>query len=186
MGQNTGMALPREQVAAALTSRPAGIVIVTGVSGSGKTTVGRALAARLGWRFCDADDLHSAANVERIQRNVPLGDDDRAPWLNRVRDVIEQARAQRAGTVIACSALKERYRRALADGIEGIRFIFLTGDPELLRTRLEHREGHFAGPGLLDSQLDELEPPRDALTLDVSQPVEALVERILADIRPVA
>lgn len=170
--------------AAALIVEPVRIVVITGVSGSGKTTVGQALAARLGWRFCDADDLHSRANIERLHRNVPLDDEDRAPWLKRVREVIEQARAERAGTVIACSALKERYRRVLADGIEGLRFVFLTGDPELLRQRLERRQRHFAGPGLLDSQLAEVEPPRDALTLDVSLPVDALVDRILADIRP--
>lgn len=157
-------------------------VILTGVSGSGKSTIGQALADRLGWRFCDADDLHDAASVERIRRNQPLDDADRAPWLTRVRGVIEEMK--RAGTpvVIACSALKERYRRVLAEGLSGVRFVFLTGDPSLLLARLEARRGHFAGPALLASQLADLEPPDDALYIDVSLPVDAIVDRIRADL----
>lgn len=164
--------------------RPVGTVILTGVAGSGKTTVGRALAARLGWAFCDADDLHDSESIERIRRGQPLSDDDRRPWLERVRAVIERTTRDGEAIVIACSALKARYRQTLARGSSGIRFVFLSGDAALLRERLERRQGHFAGAALLDSQLAELEPPRDALTVDVSLPVDAIVDRIVGDVRP--
>jgi gluconokinase len=159
------------------------IVVVIGVTGSGKSTVGRALAAALGWRFHDADDLHSPENVERMRHNIPLNDEQRQPWLLRVRAVVEQAVRDRSGEVIACSALKARYRETIAGGLEGVRFVHLVGDPALLRTRLENRPGHFAGPALLDSQLDALEPPVDALMLDVALPVDALVDAIVRDIQ---
>jgi carbohydrate kinase (thermoresistant glucokinase family) len=157
-------------------------VIVAGVTGSGKSTVGRALADRLGWRFHDADDLHPPENVARMRANQPLTDAQRLPWLLRVRAVVEQAARDGRGDVIACSALKRRYRETIAGGVAGVRFVHLTGDPELLRERLEHRPDHFAGPGLLDSQIEALEPPADALTLDVSLPVDALVDAIARDL----
>jgi gluconokinase len=158
-------------------------VIITGVAGSGKSTVGRALAARLGWRFHDADDLHSPESVDRMRRNLPLDDTLRQPWLERVRGVIEQAIADRVNAVIACSALKAQYRETLARGLSGIRFVHLTGAPALLRERLALRSGHFAGTDLLDSQLAALEPPQQALTLDVSRPVDALVDAVVSDLR---
>ncbi len=161
---------------------PARVVVLIGVAGSGKTTVGRALAAHLDWRFHDADDLHSPESIERMRRNQPLADRDREPWLRRVRAVIEAAVRDHAGAVVACSALKARYREALASGLPGIRFVHLTGDPLLLRDRLERRPGHFAGAGLLETQLAALEPPEEALTLDVSLPVDALVGAIVADL----
>jgi carbohydrate kinase (thermoresistant glucokinase family) len=157
------------------------IIIVTGVTGSGKTTVGRALAARLGWRFHDADDLHALENVERMRRGEPLDDQLRQPWLHRVRRVVEDA-AQTAGAVIACSALKESYRRVLSEGIDGVRFVLLNGEPALLRKRLEQRAGHFAGSELLESQLAALEPPAYALTVDITLPVDAIVDRILREL----
>lgn len=159
------------------------IVIVTGVAGSGKTTVGQALAARLGWRFHDADDLHSPESIERMRRNLPLDDELRQPWLARVRGVLEDAAEQRTGTVIACSALRESYRRKLSDGIDGVMFVLLEGDAGLLRERLDRREGHFAGSGLLDSQLAALEAPSAGLTVDLSLPIDAIVEHIIARIR---
>jgi carbohydrate kinase (thermoresistant glucokinase family) len=162
--------------------RPIDTIILTGVAGSGKTTVGTELARRLGWAFCDADDLHAPESIERISRNQPLDDADRAPWLKRVRAVIERTKAAGGQIVIACSALKQRYRNTLAGGLTGIRFVFLTGDAALLRQRLERRRGHFAGPALLESQLAELEPPRDALSVDVSLPVDAIVDLIVNDL----
>jgi carbohydrate kinase (thermoresistant glucokinase family) len=157
-------------------------VIVAGVTGSGKSTVGRALADRLGWRFHDADDLHPPENVARMRANQPLTDAQRLPWLLRVRAVVEQAARDGRGDVIACSALKRRYRETIAGGVAGVRFVHLTGDPELLRERLEHRPDHFAGPGLLDSQIEALEPPADALTLDVNLPVDTLVDAVARDL----
>lgn len=167
-----------------IAGRPIDTIILTGVAGSGKTTVGTEVARRLGWAFCDADDLHDAESIERISRNQPLDDADRAPWLKRVRAVIERTKDAGGQIVIACSALKQRYRDTLAGGLTGIRFVFLTGDAALLRQRLERRRGHFAGPALLESQLAELEPPRDALTVDVSLPVDAIVDLIVSDLNP--
>lgn len=160
------------------------IVIVIGVTGSGKSTVGRALATALGWRFHDADDLHSPENVERMRHDNPLTDEQRVPWLLRVRAVVDQAVRDGSGEVIACSALKARYRDTIAGGVKGVRFVHLTGDPALLGERIAHRPGHFAGTGLLDSQLEALEPPTDALILDVQLPVDALVDAIVRDIQP--
>ena len=160
------------------TERRACVVVITGVSGSGKSTVGRALAERLSWRFHDADDLHSPENVERMRQGLPLTDAMRAPWLARVRGVIEDAVHDRTGAVIACSALKARYRTLLSDGLSSVRFVFLNASRELLLERLTNRRGHFASPKLLDSQIDALEPPADALTLDASSPVAELVDAI--------
>jgi gluconokinase len=154
------------------------ILIVTGVAGSGKTTVGRAAAERLEWRFRDADDLHDAQAITRIRAGLPLDDDSRGPWLQRVRVAIDEAIAAGEPTVFACSALKERYRQVLAGGVPHVRFVFLAADEELLRGRLTDREGHFAGPSLLASQLAALEPPAYGLHLDARLPVDELAERI--------
>jgi gluconokinase len=157
------------------------VIVLGGVSGSGKTTVGRALALHLGWDFHDADDLHDPANVERMRRGVPLDDHQRYPWLLRVRRVIEQAIDARTGAVVACSALKARYRTVLAEGLDEVRFVFLHG-PGVVRARLEHRAGHFAGASLLESQLQALELPADALVLDASLNVDDLVRMIVRSI----
>lgn len=159
------------------------VVVITGVSGSGKSTVGRALAASLQWRFHDADDFHTTENIERMRQGIGLDDDMRQPWLLRIRAAIEAAIRDCAGAVVACSALKARYRAVLAGGLEGVRFVFLDADRELLLQRLASRPGHFAGPSLLDSQLDALEPPSHALRLDASRPVAELVESIEAYLR---
>ena len=158
------------------------MLVVTGVAGSGKTTVGRALAGRLRWPFHDADDLHSAESREQMRRGVPLEDAQREPWLRRVRSVIEAAVGDANGAVIACSALKEKYRQILSEGLPEVRFVFLDADRDLLVRRLAGRHDHFAGPSLLDSQLDALEPPADALRLDAAEPVDVLVGAILTDL----
>ena len=155
------------------------MVVIAGVAGSGKTTVGRALAERLHWTFYDADDLHTAENRDRMQRGWPLDDARREPWLRRVRAVIEWALSEGAGAVIACSALKARYRAVLSEGLGGVRFVFLDADRTLLLERLSQRTGHFAGASLLDSQIEALEPPVEGLRLNAALPVPTLVEKIV-------
>jgi gluconokinase len=157
------------------------VVILMGVMGAGKTTVGRLLAARLGWSFYDADDFHPPANVERMERGQPLDDADRAPWLAALRDLIARLLADGKSAVLACSALRERYRRALVpdDAPPGaVRLAYLRGDSALLAERLSHRAGHFAAASLLPSQLESLEEPADAIVVDVAAPPEVIVERI--------
>ncbi len=131
------------------------LIVVMGVSGSGKTTVGQRLAQRLGLSFEDADDLHPAANVAKMAAGHPLTDDDRAPWLARVG--AELASAEH-GLVMACSALKRAYRRAILDAAPAARFVDLEGSRALLESRMTHRRGHFMPTSLLDSQLAALEP----------------------------
>lgn len=158
-------------------------VIVMGVAGAGKTTVGRALASSLGWTFVDADDYHSAVDVERMHAGIPLTDADRAPWLAALRDRVSAALDGDTGLVLACSALRQRYRDALVPrGAPpgAVAFVHLVVPPAVLTRRLEHRVGHFAGGSLLGSQLRTLEAPSSAaaLRLDGDQPVDALVRAI--------
>ncbi len=154
------------------------VVIVMGPAGAGKSTVGRALAADLGWTFVDADDLHAAASIDKMRRGHGLSDDERWPWLRRVKARVDGLRASGVDVVLACSALRREYRSYL--GAEGgdVAVVFLNGAPALLASRLTRRTGHFAAAGLLDSQLGTLEPPADALTLDASLPVAQLVALI--------
>lgn len=154
------------------------IVVLMGAAGAGKTTVGKALAHALGWTFLDADDLHGAANVEKIHSGVPLTDADRAPWLARTHDAIATLARHGGNAVVACSALRERYRATLSHGVPDLRWVFLEADRGVLAARLHARAGHFAGPEILDSQLRELERPRHVLTLRADLPVKALVDQI--------
>jgi gluconokinase len=154
------------------------VVILMGVAGSGKTTVGRALAAALHWPYVDADDYHARENIEKMRRGSPLTDADREPWLAALRTVISRALARREPLVLACSALKERYRQALADGLRQVRFVHLTAPEAVLRERLASRPDHFARPDLLESQLATLEPPDDALTIDATRHVGDVVREI--------
>lgn len=144
------------------------VIIVMGVTGAGKTTVGRELAASLGWRFHDADDFHPAANKAKMHAGIPLTDEDRWPWLGALRAVIEQAIRDGAGAVVTCSALKRAYRAVLSGGLSDVRYVHLTGDPRVLQDRLASRRGHFMNPALLDSQIATLEPPEGAIDVDVA------------------
>ena len=158
-------------------------LVVMGVSGAGKTTVGLALARTLGWPFHEGDAYHPAANVERMARGQPLTDEDRAPWLAALHDLI--ARALDAGEhgVLACSALRERYRDALVPQSApagAVRFVFLDVPAEVLRDRLEHRAGHYMPPSLLPSQLRTLETPRNALRIDGTAPPDTIVREVRA------
>jgi gluconokinase len=154
------------------------VIVLMGAAGSGKTTIGRALAQVLGWRFVEGDDYHTPAHVEQMRRGEALTDEDRAAWLEMLHQVIARAIDRREPAVLACSALKERYRDQLARGLKPVRFVHLTADPEVLRARLASREHHFAGPSLLSTQLAALEKPADALTLDTSKDPAITIGRI--------
>jgi gluconokinase len=153
------------------------IVIVMGVTGSGKTSVGRLLAEQLGWTFADADDFHPRANVEKMECGIPLNDGDRGPWLERLRIQITDWIANGQDAVLACSALKRSYRQELSVGPE-VRFVYLKGSPELIRQRLRLRRGHFADEKILAGQFADLEEPETAVTVDISQAPEEIVAEI--------
>lgn len=153
------------------------VVLLMGVSGSGKTTIGTRLAAEQGWPFADGDDYHPAANVEKMRNGIPLTDADRAPWLEALRALIVRWIETGSNGVLACSALKQAYRERLAAGAE-VRFLYLRASPELLRTRLHERVGHYMKEGMLESQLATLEEPGDAIVIDVSGSVEDSVRQI--------
>jgi gluconokinase len=153
------------------------IAIVMGVTGSGKTTVGRLLAPQLGWEFADADDFHPQSNVEKIARGIPLNDEDRVPWLERLRDQIANWIANGQNGVLACSALKRTYRQELNVGPE-VRFVYLKGSPDLIKQRLRLRRGHFADEKILAGQFADLEEPETGVTVDISQTPEKIVAEI--------
>jgi gluconokinase len=158
------------------------VIIVIGPAGAGKTTVGAALAAELGWRFVDADDYHAPDSIAKMRGGTPLGEADRAGWLGRLRAIVEAAIDRREPLVLACSALKQRHREMLRRGLRGVRFVYLQAEADLLRRRLAARRGHFAGPALVASQLGELEPPDEtALMVDAAADVRAIVGRIRAE-----
>jgi gluconokinase len=157
-------------------------VLLMGVSGSGKSTVGPALAAELNWPFLDADTLHPQANVAKMASGIPLTDADRWPWFDRI--VAEMRRYAAAGKniVIACSALKQAYRDRLASG-GSLRVVYLKGDAETIAPRLAERRGHFMPPSLLASQFATLEEPANAIVVDIKQPVAAQVAAITRALR---
>jgi gluconokinase len=148
-----------------------------GVAASGKTTVGRALAARLGWRFLDADDFHTARSRAKMRAGQPLADRDRLPWLKRLHAALAEAVAAKQPVVLACSALTERYRRTLIGRLRGVRLVYLCISPRLARRRITART-HFFNPGLLTNQFEILEEPANAIAVDASRPVPALVAEI--------
>jgi carbohydrate kinase (thermoresistant glucokinase family) len=151
-------------------------IVVMGVSAVGKSAVGAALAARLGVPFADADDLHSAASVEKMQAGAPLTDEDRWPWLRRCG---ERLRAEPGGAVMACSALRRRYRDALRDCAEGVFFVHLRADPDSVRERATSRDGHFMPVALLASQFATLEPLGEdeaGIVVDATQDIASIVD----------
>jgi gluconokinase len=159
------------------------VIIVMGVSGSGKTTIGRALADSLHWRFSDADDFHSPANVQKMKRGIALTDEDREPWLRVIRAAIEQWKRDEPGHVLACSALKENYREILGPNDPDVKFVYLEGGFNLISQRLKERKSHFFNSALLRSQFDALEVPRDALVVDISKEPQEILRTILEAIK---
>ena len=157
-----------------------------GVVGSGKTTVGRLLASKLGWEFADADNFHAPENIRKISHGIALTDEDRAPWLAKLRDSIQKWNAEGKNVALACSALKHSYRDELRAG--GVQFVYLKGDYDLIERRLSSRRGHFASDSILKSQFQDLEEPSHALAVPIDQPPDAIADEIITKLklRPVA
>jgi gluconokinase len=153
------------------------IILVMGVTGSGKTTVGKLLAQRLGYIFLDADNFHSSANREKMHRGIPLSDEDRAPWLAAIHDELVRANATGQNIALACSALKQEYRNTLGAGLN-LTIVFLRGTSDQLHRNLASREDHFAGESLVPSQLVTLEEPSGAMVEDITSAPEEIVNDI--------
>lgn len=167
------MALPQ--------ARPVVIVVLMGVTGVGKTTVGLLVAEDLGWDFLDADDFHPAANVAKMRAGIPLNDVDRDPWLSALRTEIDARLSRGDAAVLACSALKQAYRDRL-HASEAVRFVHLRGDAALIRERLLARSGHYMDPGLLTSQFAALEEPEGVVTVDVAATPREIASRLEAEL----
>lgn len=158
------------------------VVVMMGVSGVGKTTIGTLLAERLGWGYAEGDSYHPPANVAKMRAGTPLDDADRAPWLAAIAADIDRWRAAGQGMVVACSALKRSYRDILIGGRPDVRLVRLAGDEALIRARMETRTDHYMPPSLLSSQLATLQPPGDdeeAITVNVACSPQACVAQIL-------
>ena len=153
------------------------IIVLMGVTGSGKTTVGKLLAAELAWNYYDADDFHSPANVEKMKHGVPLDDADRKPWLETLRDLIRKCLEQSENCILACSALKESYRDYLLLSDE-VRLVYLKGSYDLIQQRLTDRSDHYMNPKLLRSQFEILEEPQGHVGVNVSLPPAEIVKTI--------
>ncbi len=158
------------------------VVVLMGVAGSGKTTIGRQLAAELGWHFADADEFHPPANVAKMSAGIPLDDTDRAPWLAAIRLYIDARLDRRENAVVTCSALKEKHRAILLGGAPDVKLVYLRGSRELLWSRISGRTGHFMKPAMLDSQLAALEEPGNALVVDIAPSPQEIIAGIRAAI----
>jgi gluconokinase len=153
--------------------------IIMGVSGSGKTNVGEALAQQLGWKFYDADDFHPPENITKMAEGIPLDDSDRAPWLAALHELISSSLEKNRPGVLACSALKERYRQQLLKDNVEVQLVYLKGSYDLIWSRMSARADHYMKPHMLRSQFDALEEPSNALTIEISMPVAEIVQEIL-------
>jgi gluconokinase len=161
------------------------VVIIFGVSGAGKTTLGQLLAQELGWKFYEGDDFHPQRNIEKMRRGVPLTDEDRWPWLDKLRELIERCLAAGEDAVLACSALKEAYRRHLHVN-DNAKLVYLRGDRALIADRQRKRKGHFMNPKLLESQFADLEEPQlaeRAIVVDVGGRPREIVQAIKRKLR---
>ncbi|HUF18176.1 MAG TPA: gluconokinase [Thermoanaerobaculia bacterium] len=154
------------------------IIVIMGVSGAGKSTVGAELARSLGWQFFDADDFHSPENIRKMRTANPLSDEDRLPWLEALRALVSRLSSRGENAVLACSALRNAFRHQLETAGDDVRFVYLSAPVDVLDERLRNREGHFMPAGLLASQIAALEPPDDALLADASLPPSELAAAI--------
>jgi gluconokinase len=159
------------------------IVVFMGVSGSGKSTVGKLLAGTMGWTFYEGDDFHPPENIEKMSRGIALSDDDRLPWLTRIKMELEACSRNRSDAVLACSALRSRYRTFLTDGMSDIQFVYLKGDAEVIRERLSSRREHYMKAHMLDSQFASLEEPDDAIVADIRNSPQDIVSYIARESR---
>ncbi len=162
---------------------PPQIIIVMGVSGSGKSTVGERLARSLGWDFRDADTFHPPANIDKMRQGVPLDDRDRLPWLHALQREIDRRLQAGSSVVLACSALKRRYRQMLRCDRPSVALVYLKGSFDLIAARIDRRERHFMGTSLLRSQFATLEEPQEAIAIDISASPEAIVRQICQHLR---
>jgi gluconokinase len=153
-------------------------IILMGVSGCGKTAVGERLSQVLGWAFFDGDDFHPTDNIAKMSRGLPLNDDDRVPWLANLHDLIADHLETGRSMILACSALKEKYRDQLKEGNPGTLVVYLKGDFDLIFNRMSYRRDHYMKAEMLRSQFDALEEPADAITVDIDKPLEEIVEEI--------
>jgi gluconokinase len=160
------------------------VVLLMGVAGSGKTTIGRQLAAGLGWGFADADEFHPPANVAKMSAGIPLDDTDRAPWLAAIRRYIDARLERNENAVVTCSALKEKHRAVLLGHRAQVKLVYLRGTRELLWSRISSRQGHFMKPAMLDSQLAALEEPGNALVIDIAQAPEKIIAALRQAVAP--
>ena len=158
------------------------MIIVMGVSGSGKTTIGQGLAKQLHLPYYDADNFHPSSNIEKMKKGIPLNDDDRLPWLNMLADQIQTWDLQ-GGAVLSCSALKESYRKLLASKSKTIEWVYLKGTFELIQSRIEKREGHYMKSGLLQSQFDTLEEPQYGIQVSIDSNQESIISTILSKLQ---
>jgi gluconokinase len=159
------------------------IIIVMGVAGSGKTTIGSLLARELGWDFYDADEFHSEGNRAKMSQGIALTDEDRASWLLSLRELVSQNIEQSIPAVLACSALKNSYRDILAVN-EQVKFVYLQGTYAQIKSRLNERAGHFMSASMLDSQFETLEEPQNALTIDITNTPQEIIALIRKGLNP--
>jgi gluconokinase len=155
------------------------IFLIMGVSGCGKSAVGKALAQQLGWDFYDGDDFHQRENIAKMAGGIPLSDEDRALWLATLHEFISSCLDTNHSTVLACSALKERYRQELLEDNAGVQIVYIKGSIHLLRERMALRNGHYMKPAMLQSQFEALEEPADALVVDAALTIDEIVTQIL-------
>jgi len=154
-------------------------IILMGVTGSGKTTIGQALSSALGWPFFDGDDYHSPENVKKMSQGIPLSDGDRIHWLETLSHLLIENYHRGEDLILACSALKRIYRDQLRSNHADLIFVFLEGNIDMIRQRMQAREKHYMKPGMLESQFQDLEPPQNALQINIDRPINEIVQEII-------